>query len=69
MGKRPTSPSALLSPASTPTPTILSAPDRIDSKFGVALENGEALAIIKKALAMQHLHLKGVHCHIGSADF
>ena len=42
---------------------------QIDSKFGVALENGEALAIIKKALAMQHLHLKGVHCHIGSQIF
>lgn len=42
---------------------------QIDSKFGVALETGEALAIIKKALAMQHLHLKGVHCHIGSQIF
>ena len=42
---------------------------QIDSKFGVALENGEALAIIKKALAMQHLRLKGVHCHIGSQIF
>ena len=42
---------------------------QIDSKFGVALETGEALAIIKKALAMQHLRLKGVHCHIGSQIF
>lgn len=42
---------------------------QIDSKFGVALENGEALAIIKKALSMEHVHLKGVHCHIGSQIF
>lgn len=39
---------------------------QIDSKFGFALENGEALAAVKKCLSLQNLTLKGIHCHIGS---
>lgn len=42
---------------------------QIDSKFGLALETGEALAVLKEAVAMEHVHLKGVHCHIGSQIF
>ena len=42
---------------------------QIDSKFGVALENGEAMQIIRQALTMKHVVLKGVHCHIGSQIF
>ncbi len=42
---------------------------QIDSKFGVALENGEALAFAKDILAMPNLSLEGVHCHIGSQIF
>ncbi len=42
---------------------------QIDSKFGVALENGEALEIIKTALSMKNIRLVGLHCHIGSQIF
>ncbi len=42
---------------------------QIDSKFGVALENGEAFEIIKTALSMDNIRLVGLHCHIGSQIF
>lgn len=42
---------------------------QIDSKFGVALENGEAFEIIKKAAEMKHVKVTGLHCHIGSQIF
>jgi len=42
---------------------------QIDSKFGVALENGEAMDIIQKAIGMHHVRLTGIHCHIGSQIF
>ncbi len=42
---------------------------QIDSKFGVALENGEAFEIIKKAVGMENVKVTGVHCHIGSQIF
>lgn len=42
---------------------------QIDSKFGVALENGEAFEIIEKASKMSNVKVDGVHCHIGSQIF
>ena len=39
---------------------------QIDSKFGVALENGEAHEIVKTAVDMPNVNVIGVHCHIGS---
>lgn len=42
---------------------------QIDSKFGVALENGEAFEIIEKAHNMSNVKVTGVHCHIGSQIF
>lgn len=42
---------------------------QIDSKFGVALENGEAMEFAKKAAALPNVALKGIHCHIGSQIF
>ncbi|MEG1153863.1 MAG: diaminopimelate decarboxylase [Ruthenibacterium sp.] len=42
---------------------------QIDSKFGFALETGEAMEAVTAALAMPHIHLAGVHCHIGSQIF
>ena len=42
---------------------------QIDSKFGVALENGEAFEIIKKASTLSNVRVTGVHCHIGSQIF
>lgn len=42
---------------------------QIDSKFGVALETGEAFDIIKKADGMKNVRVIGLHCHIGSQIF
>lgn len=42
---------------------------QIDSKFGVALENGEAFEITQKAMEMPNIKVNGVHCHIGSQIF
>lgn len=42
---------------------------QIDSKFGLALETGEAMEGVKEALAADCVHLRGIHCHIGSQIF
>lgn len=42
---------------------------QIDSKFGFALENGEAFEAVKKALSLKNVNLTGLHCHIGSQIF
>lgn len=42
---------------------------QIDSKFGVALENGEAFSIIEHAVRLRGIEVVGVHCHIGSQIF
>ena len=42
---------------------------QIDSKFGFALETGEAMQAVERALALPGIHLKGLHCHIGSQIF
>ena len=42
---------------------------QIDSKFGVALETGEAIEIIKKAIETENIDFTGIHCHIGSQIF
>ena len=42
---------------------------QIDSKFGFALETGEAMAAVKETLTMPGVRLRGVHCHIGSQIF
>ena len=41
----------------------------VDSKFGSAIETGQAMAIVKLALSQPHIHLSGFHCHIGSQIF
>ena len=42
---------------------------KVDSKFGSAIETGQALEITKKALEMENINLCGFHCHIGSQIF
>lgn len=42
---------------------------QIDSKFGFALETGEALEAVKAAATYEHIHLRGLHNHIGSQIF
>lgn len=42
---------------------------QVDSKFGIAIETGQAFETVKKALSLPHLHLCGFHCHVGSQCF
>ena len=42
---------------------------RVDSKFGAAIETGQAEALVKKALSCRNVDLQGCHCHIGSQIF
>jgi len=42
---------------------------QVDSKFGFDVQNGQALEAIKYAHESKHLHLLGVHSHIGSQIF
>ena len=42
---------------------------QIDSKFGFALETGEAMEAVKTAIDMKNVNLRGLHCHIGSQIF
>lgn len=42
---------------------------KVDSKFGAAIETGQALDLTEKALSLPHISLKGFHCHIGSQIF
>lgn len=39
---------------------------QLDSKFGIPMANGEALAAAKQAAASPWLRLQGYHCHLGS---
>ena len=42
---------------------------QIDSKFGFALETGEAMAAIQQGLRLPGVAVRGIHCHIGSQIF
>ncbi len=42
---------------------------QIDSKFGFALETGEAFEAVKSASEYKNLKIAGIHCHIGSQIF
>lgn len=42
---------------------------QIDSKFGFALETGEAMAAVKESLKLSNVDLTELHCHIGSQIF
>ncbi|MBQ9112827.1 MAG: diaminopimelate decarboxylase [Clostridia bacterium] len=41
----------------------------VDSKFGNAIVTGQAMDIVKKAIATDGVDLVGLHCHIGSQIF
>lgn len=42
---------------------------QIDSKFGFALETGEAMEAVKKSFQFENVELTELHCHIGSQIF
>ncbi len=41
----------------------------VDSKFGIAIETGQALEAVKALLNCDNLVFEGLHCHIGSQIF
>lgn len=41
----------------------------VDSKFGTAIETGQAMEIVKKALSLENIKHCGFHCHVGSQIF
>ena len=42
---------------------------KVDSKFGTAIETGQALELTRTALTLPGIDLRGFHCHIGSQIF
>ncbi|MDD3654520.1 MAG: diaminopimelate decarboxylase, partial [Desulfotomaculaceae bacterium] len=42
---------------------------QIDSKFGLVIENGQAVAGVRRALELKNIYFRGLHCHIGSQIF
>ncbi len=42
---------------------------QVDSKFGFSLETGQADKALALALSLEHLELRGLHCHVGSQVF
>ena len=41
----------------------------VDSKFGVALQTGQAMEATARLLELPHIALQGFHCHVGSQLF
>ena len=41
----------------------------VDSKFGSAIETGQAMDIVEYTLTQPHINLVGFHCHVGSQVF
>lgn len=42
---------------------------KVDSKFGSAIETGQAEDMVRLALSLPHVDLRGFHCHVGSQVF
>lgn len=42
---------------------------KVDSKFGTAIETGQAFKMVERALGFKNICLAGFHCHIGSQVF
>lgn len=42
---------------------------KVDSKFGTAIETGQALEMVGYAASLKNIALKGLHCHVGSQVF
>ncbi len=42
---------------------------KVDSKFGVPIETGQAMDFVAAALELAHVDLRGIHAHVGSQVF
>ncbi len=41
----------------------------VDSKFGTAIETGQAMELLEFALSLENVEVEGFHCHVGSQIF
>ena len=58
-----------LTPGIDPHTYAAVATGKVDSKFGSAIETGQAEEITRLALSLPHVSLMGFHCHVGSQIF
>ena len=58
-----------LTPGIDPHTHSAIATGKVDSKFGTAIETGQAIKIVEEALQLDNIDLSGYHCHIGSQIF
>ena len=58
-----------LTPGIDPHTYAAVATGKVDSKFGSAIETGQAEEITRVALSLEHVVLRGFHCHVGSQVF
>ncbi len=58
-----------LSPGIDPHTQAKISTGKVDSKFGTAIETGQALELVKYVLTLPNIELEGFHCHIGSQIF
>ena len=58
-----------LSPGIDPHTHAKISTGRVDSKFGTAIETGQAMELLEFALTLENIEVEGFHCHIGSQIF
>ena len=58
-----------LTPGIDPHTHVKISTGKVDSKFGIAIETGQADEAVKAALEKKNVALLGYHCHIGSQTF
>ncbi|GFI62149.1 diaminopimelate decarboxylase [Clostridiales bacterium] len=58
-----------LTPGIDPHTHVKISTGKVDSKFGIAIETGQADEAVKIALSKKNIELCGYHCHIGSQTF
>ncbi len=58
-----------LTPGIDPHTYAAVATGKVDSKFGVAIETGQAEEFVKEALSFENIEIVGYHCHVGSQVF
>ena len=58
-----------LTPGIDPHTHVKISTGKVDSKFGIAIETGQAEEAVKIALSKKNINLCGYHCHIGSQTF
>lgn len=58
-----------LTPGIDPHTYSAVATGKVDSKFGIAIETGQAEDFVKEAVNLKNVKIMGYHCHVGSQVF